>query len=416
MRYALMIVVTILFVLFFLGLAQDYSGAQANVFFLKTGDYMADYFNVAKASNGLDPYLYGQSSTEAERSYFPITYILFSQLSNFADYANLPGNDAGHSSMGLATSAFFMFITTAPFLLLLYEASVIRNKRLRFWMTTCMAVSGVMLFSYERGTTMILAALLSTFFVLNYNNPDRVTREISFFALAIAAALKGIPAMLGILLIYEKRWFEALRLITYGLFFIVAPFFLIKGGLNNIPQFFTNLRQNSASYSAIPYRGLNYRFWAKELHLFGETILARLWVKGLQTCHYTTIALALLSAFFQKKRWKKLSLLMFAVALFSENNGDYWALFLMLGIVLFLNEEEQPAINYLYLLGFILILNPFQIIGANELNWSSALRNLSCMACLLALTADSTKCMVRSMLERRRVRLGRARANIAREN
>ena len=416
MRYVFVISFTILFALFFTGLVKDYTGTQVNVFFLKTEDYMADYYNVAKVSNGFDPYLYGQNKTNAERAYFPFTYVLFAPLSKLANYANLSAFDAGRSSVGLATSAFYMFITTAPFFLLLYEAAVVQNKGLRFWITMCFALSSVMLFSYERGSTMILAALFSAFFILNYNNPNRVTREFSFLSLAMAAALKGVPAALGVLLIYEKRWWEALRLVAYGLFFIVGPFFLIKGGLNNIPQFLDNLSLNSLKYSIMPYRGLNYRFWSIELHLASKKVLGKVWAHVWLAGHYATIALALVSAFFQKKRWKQLSLLLFAVALFSENNGDYWALFLLIGIVLFLNEEEHPAIDGLYLLGFLLILNPFQLIGANGLNWTSVLRNLSCIACLLALTADSTKCMVRAFIGRRKERLNRAQANVAQDD
>lgn len=402
MRLTFVIILTVLFFLFIIGFAFDYSGVQANVFFSKTQDYMADYYNVAKASHNLDPYLFGQNETNPERAYFPFTYLLFSPLSNLANYENLSAFQAGRSSIGLATSAFYMLITTAPFLLLLYEASVIRDKRMRFWIISCIALSGVMIFAYERGTTMILAALLSSFFLLNYKNENRVTREIAFLALAIAAALKGIPAMLGILLVYEKRWMEALRLIAYGVIFIAVPFLFVKGGFQNIPQFILNLQANSAEYAAKPYRGLNYRFWMKELHLLSTSFLGTLWRRGLLLVHYAMVALALLSALFQKNRWKKLSLLMFAVALFSKNNGDYWALFLLPGIVLFLNEETQPPVNFLYILGFILILNPFQIVDASGLNWTSALRNLSCMACFFALTMDSVLSMIRVYLDRRR--------------
>jgi len=404
MRYIFVIVLSALFFLFLSGLLRDFSGTQAEVFFRKTQDYMADYFNVAKVSRFLDPYLFGQNITSAEQAYFPLTYILFAPLSKLADYANLSAFDAGLSSMGLATSSFYMMVTTMPFFLLLYEAFVIRDKRLRFWIIICIALSGVMIFSYERGTSMILAAMLSSFFLLNYNNPNGVTKEISFIALAIAAALKGVPALLGILLIYDKRWLEALRLIIYGIFFILVPFLLIKGGFQNIPQFVLNLKANSREYAGIYHRGLNYRFWTKELHLSSTSIKGKLWSAGWLLSHYTFIVIALISAFFQPIRWKKLSLLMFAVAAFSANNGDYWALFLFVGIVLFLNEEQQPRVNYLYLLGFILILNPFQLMRAGGLNWTSALRNLSCIACLVALTVDSTVCMIRSCFEHKRLR------------
>lgn len=410
MRYVFVVVLSALFFLFFAGLIRDFTGTQAEVFFSKTQDYMADYFNVAKASCYMDPYLFGQNITSAERAYFPLTYILFAPLSKLADYANLSAFDAGLSSMGLATSSFYMMITTIPLFLLLYEALAIHDKRLKFWIISCIALSGVMIFSYERGTTMILAAMLSTFFLLNYNNPDKITKEVSFIALAIAAALKGIPAMLGVLLIYDKRWFEALRLIIYGAFFILFPFLLIKGGFRNIPQFLLNLKANTTEYAVIPYRGLNYRFWLKELHLLSETVKGTLWRAGWSVLHYALFTIALFSAFFQPIRWKKLTLLMFAVATFSKNNGAYWALFLFVGMVLFLSEEDQPRINYLYLLGFILILNPFQLMNAGGLNWTSALRNLSCIACFAALTVDSSICMLHAFLEYRRGRTRTAAA------
>lgn len=405
MRYIFIIAFTILFILFFIGLTLNFSGVQAEVFFGKAQNYMADYYNVAKASSGLDPYLFGTGVTSSERAYFPLTYLLFEPLSRFADYANSSASEAGLSNMGLASSSFYMMVTTLPFFLLLYDAFAIRNKRLRSWIIGCIALSGVMIFSYERGTTMILAAMLSTFFLLNYNNPNRVTKEFSFIALAIAAALKGIPAVLGILLIYDKRWPEALRLIVYGVFFILFPFLLIKGGFHNIPQFLLNLKANTTEYAVIPYRGLNYRFWLKELHLLSKTVIGALWRAGWSVLHYALFTIALFSAFFQPIRWKKLTLLMFAVATFSKNNGAYWALFLFVGMVLFLSEEDQPRINYLYLLGFILILNPFQVMHAGGLNWTSAIRNLSCLACYIALAIDSSMCMIRTCREQKRIQM-----------
>lgn len=85
-------------------------------------------------------------------------------------------------------------------------------------------LSSISLFSFERGNIIYLAVINSIFFLVNYQSENKIIREMSFIALAIAAALKGFPALLGILLLYDKRHKEAIRLIVHGVIFSFLPF------------------------------------------------------------------------------------------------------------------------------------------------------------------------------------------------
>ncbi len=62
----------------------------------------------------------------------------------------------------------------------------------------------------------------------------------------LCSTIKGYPAIFGILLIWEKRWKEAIRLMIYGLLFCFWPAFALIGtGFKyNITQWLVNLGEN----------------------------------------------------------------------------------------------------------------------------------------------------------------------------
>ena len=161
------VVMLALITCFIIGFLSDFTGDQANVFFSKTSDYMADYFNTAQYSINRNPYEFGMGNPpKADQQYLPLAYIIFYFLGLTADYLNLKAFDAGRSSIGLATSMTFMFLISAMFYLILYE-NYRGNKVCKFLVPTIMMMSGIFIFSYERGNIIILAALFMAFFIFN---------------------------------------------------------------------------------------------------------------------------------------------------------------------------------------------------------------------------------------------------------
>ena len=90
-------------------------------------------------------------------------------------------------------------------------------------------LSSIFIYAYERGNLIQLTVVLSTIFLLCYNSKNKIIKEISFICLATAAALKIFPALFGILLLFDKKYKEAMRLIIYGINFTSLPFLFFEG-------------------------------------------------------------------------------------------------------------------------------------------------------------------------------------------
>ena len=64
--------------------------------------------------------------------------------------------------------------------------------------------SGPMLFTIERGNFVLLAFIMTWFYVLFYDNDDFKIRVFAYLALAIAAGIKIYPALFGVLTVSSR--------------------------------------------------------------------------------------------------------------------------------------------------------------------------------------------------------------------
>ena len=111
LEYIFYILMAILIGLFLYWLFHDDQNTQWNVFFHKTGDYLADYTNVLRYSAGHDPYFNGLNGP-SEKGYFPLTYLIFYWLAkavNFAGYQK-KGIDIGMETINLTIANYVMIL------------------------------------------------------------------------------------------------------------------------------------------------------------------------------------------------------------------------------------------------------------------------------------------------------------------
>ena len=384
---------SILILLFLYGFITNINGDQGAVFCGRAGDYMADYYNVAEYAATRNPYGYGRETEYVDalqRMYPPLAYVIAYYQSKAADYINFQGPEAGRTNLGLATSAFFMFFCAAWFMLLIYS-SIRKSGLYKALILLCMMLSGIFIFSYERGNNIFLAALCSSFFVLNYNSENKALAELSYVALAIAAGLKVYPALLGILLIFDKNYKGAFRLILYGIAFGFLPFFFLEGGLRNIPILFKNLQKASELFEDLVFPRFNFRFWASQIENAELKALVYAVVKKLSAlCCIAAVA----ASYFQTQQWKRIMLILLALVIFPVNSAEYTGLYLFVGIILFLNEKQWSLLDAFYMVFIVLILNPFQVI-VHECNYTTWAMNLSASAMLILLLADTVYQMIK---------------------
>ncbi|MDR1123676.1 MAG: glycosyltransferase 87 family protein, partial [Elusimicrobiota bacterium] len=248
-----------LFSLFFMFVCLMIFAPQTNqhkIFFRETADYMADYHNNVKYSAALNPYVHTDKNLPGpqERIYPPLVYGIFHMLGK-------AGRGAFLSTTSLTISNLFMFYCSFALLGALlagYEG----KKSYAVLLGAAFVMSGIFIFSYERGNIIILSAACSTFFIFNYRNSNVLVKEAALISLALAAALKLSPALLGLLLLFDKRYKEALRAIIYGAVLIFIPFVLLEGGFSNIPVWVENIRLHIESYNYALYPRFNFRYWA----------------------------------------------------------------------------------------------------------------------------------------------------------
>jgi len=380
MEFVFIVAMLSLFAFWLAGYYQNYLGEQANIFFAKTDNFMADFFNVAKYSVDLNPYN-NEINGLAEKAYFPLSYVIMHLFTHFADFSKNDAFAAGLSFPSLTMTLLFMSFTSILLFLQLFVMKTGSTAR-KFLFALSLMLSGTFLFSFERGNLIILTAVLVSFYLANYNSSNLLVRELSFIFLAIAAALKGYPALLGLLLLYDKKFVESLRLCLYGLIFVFAPFLLIQSGFANIPLVLRNLNLNSALYSQIS----EYHLGLKPL-VSGICALNRFnLIAVVKPAILLLLAVSIVVATAFKENWKKFGILSIVIILMPDNSSYYCALYLFPIIVLFFNEKSHTVIDYLYMVCFILILLPYQF--GLKINW--LIYNVSFLMIWLGLAVEGS--------------------------
>ncbi|MDR0822287.1 MAG: hypothetical protein LBN20_00705 [Endomicrobium sp.] len=215
---------------------------------------------------------------------------------------------------------------------------------------------------YMAGNLVILSAVFSAFFLMNYKNENKTMRELAFISLAIAGALKISPGFFGILLLYEKRYKDALKTIIYFLILAFLPFF-----------YFTQEHSVIENISKFISESSSHNTWPSYPFMFPESIINRdtnVYVKIKTFLVYPLAAIGIIAGYFQKVQWKQTALLLcLSILMFSANLHMNMYFFLI--IAMFLNENHktinfskdnrfETIKNIWYLLAFILLLNPYQ--------------------------------------------------------
>lgn len=364
---------TVLFVLFLVGLYERINDDQTMVLFKQGNDYMADFLNVLEYSKELNPYV-NEANGLWEKAYFPVSYVLFFVFGKLMGFDGYDGTLASVSVQELFFSNFIMMFMMVLLMLQVFNM-INKEKWIKFTISVILVLSGVSLFAYERGNIIVLAVCGMLFYLYTYDSDNKILRELGYISLAGAVALKGYPALLGILLVYRKQWKEVIRLIMYGLFFSFGPFIFIEGGLKNIPRWIQNVKLNSECYEFLQHPKVGYCYfiaYAEELTYDKKELIRNIW----KPIIYALSLLGVISSWFQTRKWLKIGMLVTIILMIPSNCGYYCLLYIFPVIILFFNEEDKRWIDLLYLPLFLMLLCPFQVIeketGRNlTLYWSN---------------------------------------------
>ncbi len=309
-----------------------------NIFFNKCDDIFADSSNVTGYSFNRDPYNETYVYGGKERAYPPLTYILYFIISK-AVFMN-PYIAADSFKSMYKNPSFLIIITILLIITTILSYEIFRAVKNGSNITKTLTALGLILsmpvlFTVERANTILLSMLLNAVFIFFHDNKNKVLKEVSIISLAISAALKMTPAVLGILLIYKKQWKDAVRTVIYGLVFFFAPFLLLKGGFSNIPVFFNNMSLNLSFYSAID--GCNLVNW---IRLFFPDITSAAF--SVASIIYTVLCVFVLVTIpSMQKNWQKICAVCIVLTILPSHSGYYCVLYMIPAVLAFLNEEKH---------------------------------------------------------------------------
>ena len=185
-------------------------------------------------------------------------------------------------------------------------------------------------------------------------------------SLALSAAFKIFPALFGIILIYKKRFKDAVFTCIYGIMAAILPFFWLEGSVkHNIKLFIEALKTHGEEYAD------------GNIGLFARTLFYDA-VPTTVTATVIFTVLPLILAYFHRDWWKQVMLLSLALLMPSGQMEYYCILYLFFPMLLFFNEEKHNPLHIIWVLVFIAILSPIQF-ESGDLN-NTILLNTLCVA------------------------------------
>lgn len=377
---------------------------QMEILFRRGEDFMADFINVLEYSWQRNPYNH-ELNGFGEKAYLPLSYLItlvVARICKFQGFTEEP------YKVGNFELTVIMYIMTLCFVLVFIQLYDLLkgNKYSRIAILVIFALSGVMVFTYERGNLIVLALCGMICFLATYESEHPYIREVGYIALAFAAALKGYPALLGILVLYKKQWIEALRILLYGLLLGVLPFVFFEGGFDNIALWWRNMKLNGELYEFSQNPKVGYHYFIA----FHEKILPEemgLYRDRLKLLVYPLTVLGLIGGTVQKRMWIRVGMAVAVMLMLPQNCGFYCLIYLLPVMVLYFNEEKKRFIDLLYIPLMIIILNPYQMVKLTSMgNWMDYdlyLANIALVVLFLAFVAENIYAVVEWMRERRKV-------------
>ena len=208
--------------------------------------------------------------------------------------------------------------------------------------TLCILFNYSLLYAFERGNIIIIAMLLSMIFIQYKDSDNKYLQEIALISLGLSAGLKIYPAVLGLLLIYEKQYLKALRTIIYGVCSFILPVFAFHEGISGLRKFIEILMSFSST-SDFSTSGYSFdRFTNTIVAIFNPTLdfdtafLVEILPK--LNCLFTFIVLLL--GFFMKKKWQQILSCCLSIIII-QPQGVYSLVYLIIPLLFFIKEEKE---------------------------------------------------------------------------
>lgn len=337
---------------------------QLDLFSARMTDFLADFTNTSGYCAFRSPYDNIAYAGFWHKQYPPFAYIFFWVFSKFS--WKMESYYATNNFLNMYQEPFFLVMLILVYVIcciIIFEL-VRKNMKgseiLRYGVAVTVILSFPMLFSIERGNNTLFASIFTMIYLFEYDSCSKCRREIALISLAVAAATKLFPAIFGILLLYQKRWKDALRTVLYGAALSVLPFFFFGGGFQyNYTLWIRNIRLAAEMHS--PFEGCSI---AAVIAGFVPASIAT--EKGrlfLLVVNYLSCILLLFSAPLYRHRWETILAVTIVVLSAQGQSWYYCLLYLIPFIIMFLSEEEFSLRCMCIWGAIVLMMTPYRLMS-----------------------------------------------------
>ena len=380
---------SILILLFFLGLIYNPLGNQLNVFYWKTNNLLGDFFNVQIYIADWDPY-HNTVDGMSEKCYPPLAYLFMELFNGFYEYSGAHLVECYNSTAAMMSGYMFVLISLA---LYFHSLSCLCDipAKLRF----VLLFSSVILFSLERGNIIILCAAFVVYFWAFKDSSDVIKRKFALICLCAASVMKIYPAIFGVFLLKEKRFKDIAFVFLLSCILFFLPFLCFEHGLTNFTQLLSNLEAFEDHYNSVLAARVIPRFSITDYPILLMDRLNTDYTLVYNLLRIIVIFLSLLTVFVFKcesKQWKQYALLSMIVLYLPKHSVWYCGLYFIPAIVLFLHQKRFENRDWVYMILFCILLNPLQIGGNNGLySFTIICSNIALIVVWLMLITDNTR-------------------------
>ena len=381
----------ILFLLiFFISILISHGNTSRNYLFGNNQDTFMDYFNSVWDTFGRRPYDNGVI-------YPPLCYVIYFLCSRFILIEHV---SVGRISPDFYRESMFSFLiySLIIILILIYSIYKLKKGNIQEKRLFCLLIlfSLPFLFAFERANIVIVSFIFLLIFINFKDSENKILKEIALISLAASAAIKIYPAIFGLLLIKEEKWKELIRVIIYGLILFFIPFIFfggseacvsfIKNLINTTGQVVENTDINKLNFSAL------FDFISKSLNISDSKfeLISKIFC-------YILVIISCISSLITKKQWKCILLLTLLMIGIPGISYTYAAIFLIIPIIMYLDDCNKTKFDYIYLLLFLLIMfpNPLALLEKRDfdyfnihISWNSIIIIFSVMIMTITLNID----------------------------
>lgn len=309
-----------------------------------------DYFNMFALLSDENPY-------RLQAGYPAMCFLILKILYCFIP-RELPTGD-GHYYRGLMHAQILYIMCVMALVILVWELikySYKGNQIDKILLAVGIIFSGPFLHVLERGNIILLSIVCLLVFILFYDSEEKKKRWFAYFALAISAAIKIYPAVFGMLIVYKKRYKEAVWTAVMGLLIFLAPFFAFDG----VYSMWLWLQGMSAMTDLESTHGIGYNF----SFLNFIKIVCSLGGKTIQTAGILgwgiPIAVCCIIFILGKEEWKKIYALSLLCIWLPQFSYTYTLLLFILPLLYCLKDCKKSFhfFSYIYRILFLVILVP----------------------------------------------------------